>query len=467
MDALKAAIAQIKVGSSRGTGFLVSDDGLVLTALHVIADRDECKRKGALVPYRGQITLRFGDPKSDAVWAPSGPATIEPGRYSVEDDWVLLRVPTPVQAAPLTLARLASSSTKPTFTTFGFPGNEAEIGGDYDGTVGSGAKKMELTSPQILAGAPMGGLSGAPCVVEGRVVGVIVQALLDEQGGARKPTIYAIPIEYAARGGRLAWDCDDVLPFEPEVRTLLPRDEAALAAAARSLGLPIAQAGVGGVARRILRARVVPDARDALGCCAVKPADAAQALGYVAAMQLPEEAVARLADATERLAPALLRAVEDRVAFWYERRARWAKGGAHVWVNDTVVVPSLAGHEEAGGDDPDAAASAVLAAIEAAARKKWPTDRLFKRFRASARAPGTEFCVLLHDELRFDVLERVRARLPNAHLLVVTADDVALRDEDLPRVTPVVPALSPQEEDDLLTALELAQSALAPAPETA
>lgn len=467
MDSLKAAIAQIKVGSSRGTGFLVSDDGLVLTALHVIADLDECRRKGALVPYRGEIRLRFGDPKNNATWAPAGPAAIEAGRYSVEDDWVLLRVPTPVQATPLPLARLTPSAAPRPFTTFGFPGNEAEVGGVYAGTVVDLARKSELACPQILLGAPMGGISGAPCVVDGRVVAMIVQALLDEQGGARKPALYAMAIEHAALGGRIPWDCDDLLPFEPQVRTLLPSDEAALAAGAKRLGLPAAQAGVGGVARRLLRSRLIPEARDALGCCAVKPAAAVQALGYVAAMQLPHDGVARLADAADRLAPALLRAVEDRVAFWYARRARWPKGGGDVWVNDTVVVPPRAGDEEAGGGDLDAAAAAVVASIEAAARRKWPAGRRASQCLSPTRSPGREYCVLLHDELRFDVLERVRARLPNAHLLVVTGDDVTLRDEDLPRVTPIAPSLTPQEEDDLLADFELAESALAPSPETA
>jgi hypothetical protein len=464
MESLKQAIAQIKVGSSRGTGFLVSEDGLVLTALHVIANREMGIKQRKLVTYPGEIRLRFGDPKNDATWAPASPATIEPGQYSIEDDWVLLRIAPPVQARPLPLARLAPPQKDRAFETFGFPDQEADIGGSYGGTIIDWDGKSELTSPQILVGAPMGGISGAPCVVDGQVVAMIVQALLDEQRRAVKPSLYAVTIERAARGGRLAWDEAATLPFQAQVQNRLPTDAGALAAAARRLGLPEAQAQAVNVARRLLRSRLAP-ATDALGCCGVEPKSAERVMEYVAAMQLQHEAVARLSDAAARLAPALLRAKEDRVAHWYVRRARYEQMGADHWVNRTVVVSSRAGGEEpvAGEHDPGQAAAALVGAIGDAVRRRWPDrnhERAVKGRLSSKPTPEAEFCVVLHNELRFDVVDAVRARLPNAHLVVLTAEEVVLRDEDLTHITHITPVMTPDDEEKLLTEWELSQTSL-------
>lgn len=462
MESLKLAIAQIKVGSSRGTGFLVSEDGLVLTALHVVADREECKRLKKLVPYRGEIRLRFGDPKNDATWTPASPATIEPGQYSIEDDWVLLRIAPPVQARPLPLARLAPPQKDRAFGTFGFPEAEADIGGTYAGTIVDLDGKSELNCPQIFAGARMGGISGAPCIVDGQVVAVIVQALLHEQVGAAKPSLYAITIERAAKGGRLAWDEVAALPFEAEVRSRLPTDAAALVAAATRLGLPPAQEQGASIARRLLRSNLAL-ATAVLGCCGVEPTKAAHVVGYVAAMQLQHEAVARLAEAAAKLTPALLRAGDERITRWYARRARYDQAGPDQWVNQMVVVPGRAGDEETPGPSGDVAqaAAALVDAVAAAMKRRWPgQERAVKRRLSGVRTPGAEYCVMLQDELRFDVLDRVRALLPNAHLLVATSHEVALRDEDAARVTPVTPAMTPDEEDQLLADWEDAEIAL-------
>lgn len=468
MDALKAAIAQIKVGTSRGTGFLVSDDGLVLTALHVIADPAVCKWKGALVPYGGPITLRFGDPKNNATWVPPGPATVETQRYSVEDDWALLRVPTPVQAAPLTLARLAPPQKGRAFETFGFPDQEAEVGGRYAGKLLDWDWKSELTSDQILVGAPMSGISGAPCVVDGCVVAMIVQALLDDQRRAVKNVLYAIDIERAARGAGLPWSEAAELPFEATVRDVLPGGPSALVNTARALRLPPDQATPSSVARRILCSRVAPDAQQALGHCALPPAAASRVIDCVAAMQLRQRAVDALRVAAEGCSLALLRSCDDRIVYLYERRARYETMGPDQWVNLTVVVPPRAGLEESSTGDLEGAAADLRGAIVKAAEAKWSGKSVILRRRlAASRYPGAEFCVLIRGELRFDVLARVGELLPNAHLLVVTDGEVVLRDEDRARVALVEPALTPQEEDDLLADVECAYTAFAPSPETA
>lgn len=459
MDALKAAIAQVNVGSSRGTGFLVSDDGLVLTALHVIADPRARRSDGTPVYYGGPITLRFGDPKNHATWVPEKPATVE--RYSFEDDWVLLRVQPPPQVAPLPLARLAPPQKGRAFETFGFPDQEAEVGGGYTGKLLDWGWKSELTAEQILVGAPMGGISGAPCVVDGCVVAMIVQALLDDQRRAVKNSLYAIDIERAARGAGLPWSDAAELPFEATVRDVLPSGPGALVNAARALRVPLEQATPSRVARRILCCRVAPDAQHALGHCTLPPAAASRVIDCVAAMQLRQPAVDALRAAAEGRSPALLRSCDDRIVYLYERRARYDTMGPDQWVNLTVVVPPRAGLEESTTGDLEGAAADLKGAIAKAAEAKWSRSSVILRRRLSAsRHPGAEFCVLLRGELRFDVLARVGELLPNAHLLVVTDGEVVLRDEDRARVTLIEPALSPQEEDDLLADVECAYTAL-------
>src|SRR4051812_2055209 len=107
----KRAIARIVVGQSRGTGFLVSRDGLVLTALHVVADLEGSRRNERLRPYVGPITLQFGDPLTGATWTPAGPATLVPELYSLQGDWAVLQIagPVPGDVVPLRLAELSTA----------------------------------------------------------------------------------------------------------------------------------------------------------------------------------------------------------------------------------------------------------------------------------------------------------------------------------------------------------------------
>src|SRR5829696_4897910 len=145
------AIARISVGGFRGTGFLVSDDGLILTALHVIGKMKETQ----LLQHADTIEVRFGDGKK----ATSSPreARLEGKNYSPTDDWALLRLAPPgandqpFELTPLPLARLTGQREGRGFRTFGFPKLEAEDGGEYTGSFGvwSEVGKIEALADNV------------------------------------------------------------------------------------------------------------------------------------------------------------------------------------------------------------------------------------------------------------------------------------------------------------------------------
>src|ERR1700680_3471297 len=112
---IRNAIARIDVmqrgrSLSRGTGFLVAD-GLVLTALHVVADRT----KESLTPYPGEIVLSFP--------STSTKGSIYENYWDRLADWALLRCETTQgldgAPRPLPIAELREDGA--TWQTYGFP----------------------------------------------------------------------------------------------------------------------------------------------------------------------------------------------------------------------------------------------------------------------------------------------------------------------------------------------------------
>lgn len=213
----RRAIARIEVHApdgrvlSRGTGGLVGPD-LILTAMHVVADR----RSEELRPLPGRI----------GVWLPDHAvieATIQEGMFDRGCDWLLLRLAAPVPRRPLALATLGES--KAAWEAFGFPdsnpqgvlfeGHVAFARGDYQGV-----DAVQLFSMQAAAGtgAPVPGLSGAPVLVDGAVVGVMRSSLMD-QGRNVAGTLYACPLRL------LTEQTAELLPLPDPLRGLpgLPR----------------------------------------------------------------------------------------------------------------------------------------------------------------------------------------------------------------------------------------------------
>lgn len=194
---IRAAICKIEVGGSTGTGTLVAP-GLVLTALHVVAERRDGK------PLPGPIKLSFPEGSFEA--------TLIEGRFSSELDWALLRCSTTPAAAPLPLAEARSSGVA--FESFGFPEAQPLDGMVVAGTVANHAARyfqvaaLQLFSEQAASGTgmPVRGLSGAPVLVDGALVGVLRSSLL-EQGRNVGGTLYASTVQ------AIAEQAPDLLPW--------------------------------------------------------------------------------------------------------------------------------------------------------------------------------------------------------------------------------------------------------------
>lgn len=189
---IRAGIARIDVmqqgrSISRGTGFLVSG-GIVLTALHVVADRT----KESLTPYPGEIVLTFPTHTTRAV--------IDENYFDRMADWAFLRCETtPPRVRPLPLAELPGSGVS--WETFGFPDANPRDGMVNIGEVSNhlatldGSPTFQLFSREAAAahGEPVKGLSGGPVIVENAVVGLLRFALMKDQQ-AVAGTLYACPV---------------------------------------------------------------------------------------------------------------------------------------------------------------------------------------------------------------------------------------------------------------------------------
>ena len=195
---VRRAIARIEVTRDsaairRGTGCLVGDR-LVLTALHVVADRTT-DPPGFL---DGTIELTFTTQFSTV-------ASVLEGKWNALEDWVLLScAAVPHSAKPLPLAAIDRDHIH--WMSYGFPDLEQE-GLTIHGTVtnsrgelfGGRVAAYQLYSPEVAAaqGLRAKGLSGAPVIVRGRVIGIIRRGLLEgEHAGAG--TLFASPVALVA-----------------------------------------------------------------------------------------------------------------------------------------------------------------------------------------------------------------------------------------------------------------------------
>ena len=188
---VRNAIARIDVMQqgrciSRGTGFLVAD-GLVLTALHVVADRNQ----PSLMPYPGEIALTFP--------TASAKATIHEEYWDRMADWVLLRCDAVTGVCPLPLAELRDDGCA--WETYGFPDANPRDGmvniGEVSNRLGTleGNPVYQLFSREASAGQgePVKGLSGSPVIVQNAAVGLLRFALMKD-GQTVAGTVYACPV---------------------------------------------------------------------------------------------------------------------------------------------------------------------------------------------------------------------------------------------------------------------------------
>jgi hypothetical protein len=212
-SSIRNAIARIElihdgIITRRGTACLVGEN-IVLTSLHVIADRTATP-----VFFPGEIRLTF--PTYSAT------ARVLDAKWHAAEDWVLLASEGPSTANWLSVGVLAPNDHVQ-WETYGFPDAQPDDGMVCRGSVANHAGTLDgVTVQQLFCheaaagnGMPVSGLSGAPVLVNGFVVGVLRSALVASQidpdtglmskanvGG----TVYACP------ASRVAASCREYFP---------------------------------------------------------------------------------------------------------------------------------------------------------------------------------------------------------------------------------------------------------------
>lgn len=181
----------------RGTGALIGER-LILTALHVVADR-----------HAQPPTFRAGPIR---VTFPSLTTTarVLDRMWDARADWVLMECTEAPTVDPLPLDTLRPDEHDVPWETWGFPdayptgmrivGSVLDPKGLYEGVTA-----IQLYSDQAAAGdgAPVSGLSGAPCIVECAVVGMVRSSLL-AQGRNVAGTLFACPVPETVRRAAVA-----------------------------------------------------------------------------------------------------------------------------------------------------------------------------------------------------------------------------------------------------------------------
>ncbi len=451
-----SAVARISVAGSRGTGFLVSASGLVLTAFHVVGDRARSRQLKRPQFYGGAIAVRFGDQRT---WT-TGDAVVVDNLYSFEDDWAVLQVPAPGpehDVVPLELAKLREPRSQTPFATFGFPDLEQDTGGLYQGAFGVWSDDLDHTIEAPIANLPLaqkpGGISGAPCVVNDQVVAMILQALTDVQERAQKSSLYVAPIERVVRGwDGLVWDRGDAMAFEKAVIARLPTDPSMLIEAGAALGLSAARAqDRRAVARRML-STPIRVAAAALASCQLTPDDARPILDHLGAMQLPPAAVTQLHDADRRRRPALVATQHGRLHRWYIQRAF---ADAVVSPRKIALVRLPPGDEELAAGDPVAAAvDDLIARLRVRLERKQNGALAIDRMLAAVRDDDYRFWAVLVGERRFDVLDALARRVPNARVIAGCDDEVEPPASQRELVVQVSPTMTSEEQLDRIALWE-------------
>jgi 2-alkenal reductase len=183
---------------AQGSGFVVSEDGTILTNAHVITNAGETAAPAAVKPA-AQVYVEF--PDHDRV-----PATVV--GWDVFDDVGVIRVsPSLHRLAPLPLGRSAGVAVGQPVAAIGSPlGNEDSLAVGVVSAVGRSI--AALTAPHfqlidaIQIDAPIAhGSSGGPLLdASGRVIGINAQIRSDSGGSAGIG--FAVPIDAARRSLR-------------------------------------------------------------------------------------------------------------------------------------------------------------------------------------------------------------------------------------------------------------------------
>lgn len=197
---LKRRIARLSVVEGRreirGTAFVIGPRHL-LTAFHSIGDRLTGTR------FQADPTVTFEVPDR----CPTTARLTE--HRDPNDDWALLELSEDLVDCEPFLLR-APSKAKDPWESFGFGGRGHVPGQTYSGTITSHDPEIQLFCDQAYQGARVPGLSGAPCIVDGHAIGIIVSAS-DPVGTG-----------YVEDGAMFIRSISDIAARCPIVRALMP-----------------------------------------------------------------------------------------------------------------------------------------------------------------------------------------------------------------------------------------------------
>ena len=233
-ESIKRAIARVDAqgdGTGKtGTAFYVGGK-YALTALHVVADT-----RNRPPAFLRSIKLQFPDAPT-----PVG-ATVVDELWSAEGDWAVLECETPPNAVAIEFGPEPAYGKE--WTTYGFPDisptGMAMAGEVRDAKLRPLAGFAELPQHPALQlfckeaaagmGARMHGFSGAPCLVDGKAVGILRSTLVEDMVDGQfqrllftqAGTVYATPVRSVVE-----WQADrrkSILPGSWALPEIMTRD---------------------------------------------------------------------------------------------------------------------------------------------------------------------------------------------------------------------------------------------------
>ncbi len=320
----------------RGTGFVVSEDGLILTAFHVIEGRVKGQMHG------GAITLRFGN-QERTVTAANLKA------HSVQDDWALLHcadLPADVEPLRLEKRRLAD---EPEWVTFGFPDENPDDGGYSSGVIQGTSSSIVLHGTDVRE-ARIAGLSGSPCVVNGSVVGLITETGPVRKGPAgevlaRTGALYVVPIEKVADASSLL-ALHQNPPFHAEVcRRLKPVPPDYLDRSIKALNLMgVEHLAAAPKRERVAEAMLRGVQAASVGvkqiCDALEPGEGLEILDFAATMWIEQQVIQMLEQRSlqQPLQPIAFNASRYETGLWSIHRAGYKTAQHPGWLTTWIKV---------------------------------------------------------------------------------------------------------------------------------